>query len=139
MKNCSSNSGLSRCLKYGAYPKASTKSLPFPCFIKGTIKPYGTHRKKQHGASLHQRKCAGGVHRGGAVCARERTLSPSPMPLLWVLSVRTQKVPPPAGTGSRMRLQTQYKRISLLNLDTPPVTYGDSPLKEGAKMRCRRS
>ena len=41
------------------------------------------------------RKGAGGVHRGGAVCARERTLSPSPMSasLLTFLPKQESKAP----------------------------------------------
>ena len=41
------------------------------------------------------RRCAGGVHRGGAVCARERTLSPAPMPasLLTFLPEQESKAP----------------------------------------------
>ena len=57
-----------------------------------------SHAALKH-CTIYRQCAAGRILKGGRLFLREQDLSASLKPVLWVLSYRHKKVPPPAGTG----------------------------------------
>ena len=90
----SSNSSLSSCL-LGLNYAPSVSML-----LKSRQLSSCKHYNNQLSACLQKRHSAPGEVSEGWLALREQGAQRPSEPLLWVLSVRPQKVPPPAGTGT---------------------------------------
>ena len=74
-------------------------ALSVSILLKGRQLPSCKHHNNQLSACWQKRHSAPGEVSEGWLALREQGAQRPSEPLLWVLSVRPQKVPPPAGTG----------------------------------------